>query len=492
MTANVFLQITKVDEAKRLVYARVTDETIDKADEIFDYDTSKPHFEAWSADVQKASGGKSHGNVRSMHGKVAAGTIKSIGFDDAHKAIDAVISVSDDNEWRKCLDGTHTGVSIGGSYVKKWPDEVVKTATRYTAKPIELSLVDRPCNPNSLFFDVLKADGTVLQKAFQTTEPETVTGESVGNEMERMLKDGELSLPEMLKAMQDAAALKKEDAADPEAKKEVVAVTEPVIEELTKDEETFPSPGVGNMVHFMFGDAAAQGVITEAVDNRATVQVGDKFISVDFKSLAHVRADTGAPAWNLVAPMPTSAGFKVEEAEVTKLEEPVAPDINELLKGIVALQKAGARHSAGDNKLLQTAHDALIACGAKCAEPEGKDFQAYAESKKVLTSAIEKGLEKRLEVVEADKLALTEQLAKITGDYATLEDRLKKVEDTPAAPKGKLMRVDHNGVVTRLDEEKASDDDAEKFVVADSKGQGDVVASLIKLAQSRGRPLPMK
>ena len=45
---NLFAQIRKVDEAKRLVFGRIAEEAVDKADEIMDYASSKPHFVAWS------------------------------------------------------------------------------------------------------------------------------------------------------------------------------------------------------------------------------------------------------------------------------------------------------------------------------------------------------------------------------------------------------------------------------------------------------------
>jgi len=43
-------------------------------------------YQKWSDDIFKASGGKSKGNLRAMHGKVAAGRFDDIVFDDANKA----------------------------------------------------------------------------------------------------------------------------------------------------------------------------------------------------------------------------------------------------------------------------------------------------------------------------------------------------------------------------------------------------------------------
>ena len=168
----MFAQITKVDEERRLVYGRaVQGGVVDKSDEVFDYATSKPHFQRWSADVSAATGGKSLGNVRSMHGNVAAGKLVDIMFDDHEQAIDVAAKIVDDNEWRKVLEGTYTGFSIGGRYLKRWPDVVGgKSVTRYTATPTEISIVDAPCIPTAKFFDIQKADGTLHRVAFRASE----------------------------------------------------------------------------------------------------------------------------------------------------------------------------------------------------------------------------------------------------------------------------------------------------------------------------------
>ena len=114
---KLFAQIRKVDEEKRLVFGRLADESVDKADESMDYLSSKPHFQKWSADIAKDTDGKSLGNLRAMHGKVAAGKFVQIDFDDAAKTIDVCAKVVDDGEWKKVCEGVYTGFSIGGSYV---------------------------------------------------------------------------------------------------------------------------------------------------------------------------------------------------------------------------------------------------------------------------------------------------------------------------------------------------------------------------------------
>ena len=172
MAFKLFAQITKVDVAKREVWGRATQEVVDKAGEIFDYDSSVPFFKAWSAGFEKDTDGKSLGNIRAMHGKVTAGKCISIEFNDAEKAIDIGTKIVDNNEWEKVEEGCYTGFSIGGSYVKKWSDPVNKDAIRFTADPAEISIVDSPCVPTAKFFDVVKADGVMEKVAFKEPTPE--------------------------------------------------------------------------------------------------------------------------------------------------------------------------------------------------------------------------------------------------------------------------------------------------------------------------------
>jgi hypothetical protein len=163
MDMQLFAKINKVDEAQRLVYGSLASETVDKTGEVFDYATSKPHVEEWSAEISKATNGKSVGNLRAMHGKVAAGKFVSLECNDQAKSIEVCAKVIDDDEWEKVAEGVYTGFSIGGSYLKKWTDE--EGNKRYTAKPSEGSLVDNPANPDSTF-SMVKTDGSTEVRKF--------------------------------------------------------------------------------------------------------------------------------------------------------------------------------------------------------------------------------------------------------------------------------------------------------------------------------------
>lgn len=203
---QVFAQIQKIDEAQRLVYGRAAQEVVDKSDEVMDYLSSKPHFAKWSADVSKDTDGKSLGNVRAMHGKVAAGKLTAIEFNDEAKAIDVVAKIVDDAEWKKVQEGVYTGFSIGGSYVGALTVEKVdgRDVKRYTAKPNELSLVDRPCIPTASFFEVRKADGSSVKVEFKASEPEPVEVRGTDTEViefGKMLNDANLSMADAIEVL---------------------------------------------------------------------------------------------------------------------------------------------------------------------------------------------------------------------------------------------------------------------------------------------------
>jgi hypothetical protein len=167
---TLFVPITKIDAAQRLVYGVVTAETPDVSGEVCDYASTKPQYQKWSKNFASATDGKSLGNLRAMHGTVAAGKLVDIAFNDAHKRIEICGKVVDDAEWEKVEQGVYTGFSQGGRYLKRWPDPEQPALMRYTAEPMEVSLVDHPCLPEATFA-VIKADGSTELRKFRTVAP---------------------------------------------------------------------------------------------------------------------------------------------------------------------------------------------------------------------------------------------------------------------------------------------------------------------------------
>lgn len=160
MGFSISVPLWKVDETLGLVYGRATQEIEDKAGEIMDYDSSKAFFQSWSDETAKRTKGKSFGNVRIQHDskRVGGKIAEPLSFNDDDKAIDVCIKVTDKNLFEDIKAGVYSGLSIGGSYEKKWTDENGKQ--RYTARPSELSIVDNPAVETAVI-EYIKADGTV-------------------------------------------------------------------------------------------------------------------------------------------------------------------------------------------------------------------------------------------------------------------------------------------------------------------------------------------
>ena len=176
-------KVVESDDGTCECWGVAAEERTDRAKEKFDYARSKPHFVEWSnetlAHTKKIHGdneeGYSLGNVRAMHGKVAAGKLIAINFNDADKQIEIGAKIIDPVEVKKVRSGTYRAFSIGGSYLDRWPDLEEKGITRYEAEPHEISVVDRGAMINSNF-TAIKADGTSeLRKFISAKESATVS-----------------------------------------------------------------------------------------------------------------------------------------------------------------------------------------------------------------------------------------------------------------------------------------------------------------------------
>ncbi len=153
----LFGRLVKVDEEKRQVWGVIAAEKADKANEVMDYDASKPHFQKWSETIADATNGASLGNVRVMHKSEVGGKLVEINYDDLNKQIEVCAQVATDGVWDMVKGGYLTGFSIGGSYLSK--NKGIDGVTTYVAQPSEVSLVDNPCL-KSAHFTMVKADGT--------------------------------------------------------------------------------------------------------------------------------------------------------------------------------------------------------------------------------------------------------------------------------------------------------------------------------------------
>lgn len=482
---KLFAQIQKVDEEKRLVFGRIAEEAVDKADEVMDYASSKPHFQKWSADIAKDTDGRNLGNVRAMHGKVAAGGLTAIEFNDADKAVDVCAKIVDDNEWKKVLGGIYTGFSIGGSYVgdKKVEKNDGRDVTRYTAKPSEVSLVDRPCMPGAKFFEVQKADGS-LQKVEFAEAPAEVEDVQVNGtpdevaQLGKLMNEGGLALGDLLKAMPafikdkidakkkkdgkgtDASAEKDKPAADDASAKKAASPAD-----LKKMEQATLRKGMYGCASFAqiigslqsLQSSAAYEAYAEGDDSGMAAKIGaciamcgsvlKDMIDEELGELSEGEGDADPMVMEMAQKCGTLAKFDGDP--------------------VLTLLKVGARNSAADATRLAKIHEMTVELGHPC----------VAEAEK-LAKADSGAMQKLVDDAVAP-------LTKALGEAAA---EIKLLKAMPAAPRVSLRAV-----------AKGEDVDAgtaQVFTkaepIVDDHGEKHEAASLIKsLHQSGGAPLAM-
>lgn len=450
MNPAIFARITKVDEAKREVWGRAAEEIPDLSGEIFDYKSSKPYFAAWSQKFADATDGKSLGNIRAMHGNVAAGKAIALDFNDAAKAIDIGTKVVDENEWAKVLEGVYTGFSIGGKYIGDKTTEKIdgKDVRRYTADPIEISLVDAPCIPTCKYFDIVKTDGSTLQKLFKGAEPETkapavddakATDPAPAKEADPapaadiVVKGNDEQVAEFAKALNDAG-LELGDAialVNAAAK----AKTEPAPVALTVAAAVDALKGMWNVSRFAElleslasvaasaqydleaeGDAspvptALRGWIAEGVkmfvamaDEESAEMVASLQSSGPGATVVPIMAAArvAGVAKALADPSLTMGDFGKLATEYLGADEAskLTPAGFEAAKAAI-IEKAGARHSAADRDRLQAAHDHLVGLGAECSGKKAAAAEDLTKTEAAPAPELSKQLADALERIKA-------------------------------------------------------------------------------------------
>lgn len=141
MDFNYFLPIQKLDEEKRMVWGYASTPTKDLQGEIVTLDAIKaalPGYMQWA-------------NIREMHTASAVGVTKEANVDETGLYIGA--KIVDEAAWQKCKEQVYKGFSIGGNKLKKVGDTIKELQL------LEISICDRPANPDCRIDVVKVADG---------------------------------------------------------------------------------------------------------------------------------------------------------------------------------------------------------------------------------------------------------------------------------------------------------------------------------------------
>lgn len=149
---RLYAAFAKIDEDKRQVFGYCSTEKRDQQGEITRLDAMRaalPDYLRWS-------------NVREMHQPSAVGTAIEANIDDKGCWFGA--QVVDDRAWNKVRSGVYKGFSIGGRVLSRDDaDKTIITALELT----EVSLVDRPANPEAVFQIVKRQNGVLLPQPVQ-------------------------------------------------------------------------------------------------------------------------------------------------------------------------------------------------------------------------------------------------------------------------------------------------------------------------------------
>lgn len=162
--ANLYAPITKVDAGTRTVTGYATTGGLDLDGQRCDPKWLKSAIPEWMT----------WGNIREMHSPSAVGTAKSAELDDKGAFIKA--KVVDDDAWKKVEEGVYKGFSIGikGPILRKSAD--APNGVIAGGIICEVSLVDRPANPECVL-SVAKAAGETFK---QDIQQEQVSWKTVG------------------------------------------------------------------------------------------------------------------------------------------------------------------------------------------------------------------------------------------------------------------------------------------------------------------------
>jgi phage head maturation protease len=377
------------------------------------------------------------GAVREMHQAKAAGTAIEANVEDDGRTYFGALVV-DSEAVKKVKAGVYKGFSIGGKVTSR--DEMNKSVIK-GIKLVEVSLVDRPANPEAVFTmyksenvedeeapvspnstDASASDSAaadVAQKADATMEALTVPAIDA---LAEMLNKGEISPEKLL----ELAKADKEQPAEPVEKAE----EKPDLKKYMGEEIYDAATAIEALMAIMY-------LLTN---------------------------ETYEPEQN-------AEQIAALKAVIENLKRFIASEIQEDNSVEMAdkggdLEKAGARNNKADKARIQTMHDTSVELGADCGaeKAEGTDDLAKMTGDLDLAKA---------------------EISKLTDELSKAQARVAELEAKPAA--GAMLKalvVDKDGTAKVLE---GADEPVSKVApVVDAKGEVNEIATMIKAAHISG------
>jgi len=198
--AHSYAQIIKQekqDDGTLLVYGKATDDALDIDQQICDAGWLEKAMPEWF---------KTGGNIREQHSNIAAGVAKELDSKADGHYISAL--VVDPISVKKVETGVLKGFSIGIRAPRIVRDTKAANGRIIDGQIVEISLVDRPANPNAKLTLAKSLEGeTELVQVEELTElldePQTVKGETMEHEEDKAVSE-KPSKEDMLKMYEEA------------------------------------------------------------------------------------------------------------------------------------------------------------------------------------------------------------------------------------------------------------------------------------------------
>ena len=427
---HFYAEICKVDDEKRMVYGYASTEAMDVQGEIVTKDAMAAALEDYMR----------FANIREMHQPSAVGVAKSAEIDDKGTFISA--HVVDDSAWSKVKAGVYKGFSIGGKALEK-VDNVIN-ALRLT----EISLVDRPANPEALI-TLWKAD------ALQATAEEAVT------QLAAMLDEGTISAQRLVE-------LAKADASQSDsAAEDAVATASPGTE------------GAGpadTSAEFKKAEGEEVWDAGQALQALASIQY---VLQKEREELAKGK-DEGGEAAKQVSALETAV-VALKEFIASEIQEDNAERLQDVQMAAAGgdIHKVGRRFSGASMAKMQDMHDSLVALGVNCANAEATAKAEPGPELLKLQSQTEQVLEKVAQVQG--------HVQRLSEENSLLKAEVTRLKAQPAPGKALLNALAISKSLDLQEEGVAGASTAATVApVLDAQGQVNDAASLIKMLHSKG------
>lgn len=140
---KIFIPFAKKDSEQKKVQGYASTEALDSQGEIVEKEAIERALPNYLGEFDQETGKFRYGNLREMHQPSAVGKTVNARIDN--KGLFITAKVVDPLAWEKVKEGVYAGFSIGGRVIQRVKNKIKELRLS------EISLVDRPANPEAVF-----------------------------------------------------------------------------------------------------------------------------------------------------------------------------------------------------------------------------------------------------------------------------------------------------------------------------------------------------